>query len=274
MKALLLAGLLSVATDASAAAHSLAVRITSGKAVFTQTLKVSEGEQANFVGPATAANGAQRRMIVNVVVGPGSAKSGVFDLQYQVELSGERGSADPSLQAQGSLSLRPGVAVTAVDCGSWTVALSLDGGKVPGAGKAAAFDDAGLGNRRVTADLSRGSARKLCRHVTSPGSQGNLVEGFSRGGRKYGFILNSLLAEQGTGGFTLQYQLEQTPIGLSTLQLQNQETLALGRPSVTDGKGYRLSLLVEGAAPKAAAPAAAAPAPAASGEAKAVPLLR
>lgn len=261
---------LSAAVSARAQTHSLDVRISDGKAVYTHAEKLVYGQQANYVGPAAGSLGSRRTMIVNVLLGGTSAEPGWFTLEYQLELSGGRGSPEPMVQAQGTLRMRAGARVTALECGAWTVELGLDAAPAKKKGPAAPFDDGGLGNFRVTADLARGRSQLVCRHVIQAGTQGNVVEGFSRGGRKYGFIFNSLLQRDG-GSFVLQYQLEQSPMGLTTLQVQNTESLTLGRRSSSEGNGYKLGFLAEGAAPTEAKPAAPAAKP---GAGQAVPLLR
>ena len=64
---------------------------------------------------------------------------------------------------QSALAVRPGLSLITVECGSWTVELSLD--KPGSLGKKkkepAVWDDGGLGNYRITADLVRGSAHQL-----------------------------------------------------------------------------------------------------------------
>jgi hypothetical protein len=268
------AALVLLAAPAAGASHTVQVRVSNRLAVYSQALKISAGEQANFAGPASGG----RSMIFNAVLG-------AAELQYQLEVSGGRGSEAPMIQVQGALRIRPGRGIVAAECGPWTVELSLDRPGGPGGRKAAAaWDDGGLGNYRLTADIDRGSARQRCSVAVAPGSQANVVDGFSRGGKRYGFIFNVLPAEAGPGKVGLQYQLEYTPAGMTSLQLQNQETLTLGRESRTSGRGYTLGILAQAGASSAvpaAAPAAlpsakpAAPAPrAAEPESKAVPLLR
>ena len=255
MDKLSVAVLLFCAGNVWAAGHTVDVRVSNGIAVFSQTEKLSVGQAANFVGPVSGG----KSMIFNTLLDMDSGKPGEFKLQYQLELSGGRGSKSPTIQAQGTLRMRPGLSLIAVDCGSWTVELSLDKpGSLGKKKKSAAWDDSGLGNYRLTADLSRGSARQLCRVAVSPDSQFNVVDGFTRGQKKYGFIFNAMPVQAMAGVVKLQYQLEYTPVGMTSLQLQNQEALTLGRESRIPGQGYKLGLLVESGVPRAA-PAAAAP---------------
>lgn len=272
MNRMIAAAALLLAAPAAGATHTVSARISDGISVYHQTLKLSEDEQANFVGPASGG----KSMIFNAVLG--GARSGLSELQFQIELSGGRGSEAPMVQVQSSLRLRPGSGVTAASCGKWTVDLSLDRPGSPERRRSSsAWDDGGLGNYRLTADLDRGSARQRCSVAVAPQAQANVVDGFSRGGKKYGFIFNVLPAAAGAGKVGLQYQLEFTPAGMAVLQIQNQETLVLGRESRTSGQGYKLGLLAESSslpvAPAPAKPAAPAP-PAADTESKAVPLLR
>ena len=105
------------------------------------------------------------------------------------------------------------------------------------------------------------------------------MDGRTQGGRKLGFIMNILPAVTPRGAVELQYQLEYTRPGApsGSFQVQNQETLAFGRRTSSESSGYRLDLLVEGAAPRASG-AGAGPAqrnaPEPAEEKKAVPLLR
>ena len=256
MKTIIAVALLGMAGSASAASHTVDVRVSNGISVFFQTVKLSVDQPASFVGPVSGG----KSMIFNATLAP--AQAGRVDLMYQLELSGGRGSQAPSIQSQSSLSLRPGVSIVAAQCGSWTVELSLDKPGTLGKKKAASavWDDSGLGNYRITADISRVSAHQRCWIVVSPDSDANVADRFTHGGRNYGFIFNVIPASAQAGGVNLQYQLEYTPVGMPSLQLQNQEALALGRASKSQGQGYKLSLLVEGGA---AARAPAEPAPAA-----------
>jgi hypothetical protein len=258
MNRMIAAALLLLSVPAAGASHTVAVRVSNGLSVFSQNLKLSDGQQANFVGPVSGG----KTMIFNALLGD--------ELQYQLEVSDGRGSQSPMIQVQSSLHVRPGLGVAAAECGKWTVELSVDRPAALGRKKkAAAWDDGGLGNYRLTADLDRGSARQRCGVVVAPGSQANVVDGFKRGGKKYGFIFNVLPAAAGAGQVSLQYQLEYTPVGMTSLQLQNQETLTLGRESKASGRGYKLGLLAESSS-LSAAPAP----PAAKTESKDVPLLR
>lgn len=262
----------SWAGNARAAEHTMDVRVSNGRATFSQMVKLSDGQQANFVGPAAGG----KSLIFNALLLKDSGKTPQYYLQYQLEFSGGRGSQAPALEVQSALFFQPGLSLITAECGSWTAELSLD---VPGTlGKKkktpAAWDDAGLGNYHISADVVRGSAHERCRVAVSPGAQANVVDGLTRGGKKHGFIFNVLPAAQ-AGGVSLQYQLDYTPVGMNSLQLQNQESLAFGRESKTRGQGYKLGLLAEAAAPRAVpAPKAPAQIPPADAESQAVPLLR
>lgn len=259
----------------SGASHMVEVKVRHGQKSWTQTIKAAEGSQANFVGQAPGAGAPAQRMIFNALLAAGG-RPGFFNMEYQAELSGGAGSQTNTIQAQGSLSLKPGARLAAVECGPWTLELGLDA--APGGEKTPpAWDAAGLNNIRLTMDVANGAARKRCRQVYRPETQGNVVDGSSRGGRKLGFIMNTLVTPEPSGGsFHLQYQVEHNP-GTKPLQLQNEETLTLSRPKTLSGQGYRLDFLLErGAGGSDAKPAAPAPAKASPKleEPKAVPLLR
>lgn len=268
MDKIIAAVLFSWAGSAWAAGHTMEVRVSNGMSTFSQTVKLSDGQQANFVGPVAGG----KSLIFNALLVADSGKTAQCHLQYQLELSGGQGSQAPSLEVHSALDLRPGLSLTTAECGSWTAELSLDAPGTLGKKKKApaAWDDAGSGNYRITADVVRGSAHERCGVAVSPGAQANVVDGFTRGGKKYGFIFNVLPTAQ-AGGVNLQYQLEYTPVGMNSLQLQNHEALAFGRESKTPGQGYKLGLLAEAAPIALEAPARK---PEADTESQAVPLLR
>ncbi|MCX5795352.1 MAG: hypothetical protein NTY77_07665 [Elusimicrobia bacterium] len=267
MDKIIAAVLFSWAGSATAAGHTMDVRVSNGKTTFSQTVKLSDGQQANFVGPVAGG----KSMIFNALLVTDRGQAAPYHLQYQLELSGGQGSQAPSLEVQSALDLRPGLSLITAECGSWTAELSLDAPGTLGKKKApAAWDDAGLGNYRLTVDVVRGSAQQRCAVTVAPGAQANVIDRFTREGKKHGFIFSVLPAAR-AGGVNLQYQLEYTPVGMEPLQLQNQESLAFGRKSQTPGHGYKLGLLAEAAPIALEAPARTPPADA---ESKGVPLLR
>ncbi len=239
-KFLFAALLLAAAGPATAASpHSLEARISYGSSVYKQVLRLTEGRQANHVGPL---NGKQ--VIVNGLLVGGADG---LTLQYQLELTDGPERDGRSIQLQSEAVLRPGVPLAALDCGPWSVTLTLDPVKAaPGkAGKA--WDPAGLPNYRLTADVSAGGSRQVCKIVSKSGTQSNVVDGLRQGSRKFGFILNSLLTPAGGNGFRLQYQLEKNSSPAArAFQLQNEEKLTLGKRTSFSGEGYKLVFLLEG----------------------------
>ncbi|MDD2805547.1 MAG: hypothetical protein PHV33_08335 [Elusimicrobiales bacterium] len=231
------------AAPAAAAPHILEARVTNGRAAYRQTIRLTEGRQASHVGPLN-----DKELILNALLSGG----GEYALQYQLELSGGRGAQGRSIQAQSEVALKPGEPLTALECGPWTVVLTLDPSKAAPAKAGKAWTTGGLPNYRLSADLSSGSSRQVCRLVSKAGVQANAVDSTRQGEKKYGFIMNSLFSASG-GAFRLQYQLEHSAVSAGApFQLQNEETIKLNKKTAFSGEGYRLELLLEGAAPEAA----------------------
>ena len=236
--------LLLLPRPAAAAAHTLEVRISHGKTTYAQTVRLSGESQANFSGPVTPkGGGAAGQLLVNAVLAPGSGKPRGFDLQFQVDLTLGRGGASPmTFQEQGEVAVTPGDAFTAAECGDWKVELALD---APAA-RPAPWGGGAPGNYRLTAELGGAAGKVRCSQVVKPGDQSNLVDGGTRNGKKYGFILNSLLSPSGAGTVAIQYQLERTPLGGRAFQIQSEENLRLGRKTRSPGTGATLDWLAEG----------------------------
>lgn len=260
LTALLFALPLPAARAASAAGrHSVVVRVSNGRTLYTQTLPITENSQSSHVGPVNASNGGPRmEMIFNGLLTRARDAAAPLILQYQVELTGGAGSQGRSIQGQGEAAMRPEKDITVIECGPWTVELVLDAKK--GAKKKAgntAWDPAGLPNYRLTADVTAGGSKQRCALVSRAGSQSNVADSISQGGRKYGFILNGLFTPaEGGRSFTLQYQIEHGLNAASRpFQMQNEEELTLNRKKTLTGQGYRLNLLLEGRSAPAGQPA-------------------
>ncbi|OGR80996.1 MAG: hypothetical protein A2X32_08625 [Elusimicrobia bacterium GWC2_64_44] len=234
------------AQPAAAAPHTLEARVSNGRAAYRQTIRLTEGRQASHVGPL---NG--KELILNALLLGG----GEYALQYQLELSGGRGAQGRSVQVQSEVALKPGEPLTALECGPWTVVLTLDPSKETPAKAGKAWSTGGLPNYRLTADLSSADSRQVCRLVSKAGVQSNAVDSIRQGEKKFGYILNSLFSASG-GVFRLQYQVEHNaPSAATPFQLQNEEEIALNKKTSFSGEGYKLDLLLEGPAPGAAKPA-------------------
>jgi class 3 adenylate cyclase len=233
---------------APAAAHSISVRVADGSATFIQTVVVSEGRQGNFVGPIVSPDGrARRQTTFNVQMEPEKSGSGDLDVTYQLDVSGEAPDGTPWIKVQGEVALRPGGGLTTVECGRWTIGLSLDDSGAGRAGEAAGGDD-----YRVTAELTKDGAKTRCREVLKLGAQGNVESGVARADKKPRFTFNHALTPLAGGdSVNIEYQLEYRPNGPADLvQVQNQETLLLGRPSRSQVSGGQLELLAERLAPR------------------------
>ena len=266
MKALLAALLLACAASAEAATHTLVVRMSQGMRTYSHTMKLEDGAQANFVGKPDG-NGGDRNMIVNTMLSPAGA---AFSMEIQLELA--HADKTQTFQVQTSVQMRPGEHLTQTECGDWKVELILDGKPGRAAAAKGAWTSGGLDNYRLTTDVASSGKQRRCRQVVKLGTQSNIVDSVTTGGRKRGCILNTVLAEPSAAGFGLQYQLEQSP-----LELQGQDTLPLGIKHTASASGGKVSFLLEGAQPAAAkaSPASAPSAGAPSGTSEgAVPLLR
>lgn len=232
--AMTLLPLLVLAATASAASRNVTVTVTDGKEAWSHTESVRVGSASNSVTPLQG-----KRLLLNVVA---SAKGKGVGLQYQVELSpAKTGKTAKTFHVQGELTLRPGVAVRSAVCGPWSLTLAVDGEDVE------AGDDFGAadGNLRVTAEFSRGKYKTACSAVLQGGTQGNVVEGGSGGGKKYGTILN-MLPVQAASGAAVSIQFERSGPDGPTVQLQKDVSLTFGKRQAVTKSPYRFSLLAEG----------------------------
>lgn len=234
----------------AAGTHMVAIRISDGRRNYSQKIQISEGSQAQERVPADAG----KQMFFNGQLT--ADENGMMDLQYQLELSGDPGGEGPTIQGQGELYIRPGDELPVIKCGLWTVTLALDpgtAGKKPAGGR---WNPPGLANYRLTADMNAGSSKEKCVLLSKAGAQTNIVDGQSKGGRQFGFILDSLFTTAGPGGaFVLQYT---TGLGSGPasgdVRTDGETPLALNRKKALAGKGYRLEFLLE--PPAGAKPAA------------------
>ena len=228
---------------APAATHSLAIRAANGSTPFAQTVNLSEGRQANFVGPFLAPDGRSRRQATfTATMNPAEGGRGELDVEYQLDLSGDPEGGVPPLKIQGKVAMRAGGGLAVIDCDRWTVDFGLDGS---GAGR---MDEAAeLGNYRATAELSRDREKIRCGEVVKLGAQGNVQEG---AGKKPRVVFNSIVSPStNKENVDVEFQLEYRPSENSDLlQVQNHETLVLGRASRSQISGYQFDLLAEAAA--------------------------
>ncbi|MDO8804077.1 MAG: hypothetical protein Q7R35_06585 [Elusimicrobiota bacterium] len=227
--------------------HSLAVYISNGQSAYKQTVRLAEGTQLNHVAPAK-----DKWLIINGLLNRDSDGQGLLSLQYQLELSGGPNGQGRSIQVLSEAAIRPGDQLTVVECGPWTVKLELDSVKTAAKkSRGTAWNPGGLPNYRLTANVSAGSSRQQCKHVSRAGVQSNVADSITEGAKKFGFILNSLLSPADDGrSFSLLYQLEHGSNGAARpLQIQSEETLILNKKTVIPGEGYRLELLLEGKTP-------------------------
>ncbi len=246
----LLAALAPAAAQSAPAEHSLTVRIFKGQAEYTQVLQAQEDRQLSFVGPA-----GDKEMIFNGLLARAEDPAH-FSLQYQLELSDGRGAGGRSIQGQGEVALWAGSNMTVLESGPWAVRIALDAKKNA---KRTPWNEKGLPNYRLTADVYAGTYKQSCRLTTKAGIQSNVTDGM-RGAHKTGFIFTAYLKPGDTAGsFDLQYQIEQSLHSPDQpFQLQNLATLVPGKNRHVAGKGYRIDLLLEGGAPAQPARGAAA----------------
>lgn len=270
----LLAALLALpASPASAApAHSVAVEVSNGRKTFKKTIRLSEDADRYGQGTFSRQPEAMAELQLDAVVWPAGGRA--LGLRYRIGLFvPRRGMQDPiKMDDTGTVEIPPASRLTAVECGTWKVTLSIDGGSAP-----AAWDAPGTSNYRLTADASGHKWRQTCRRVGTPGDMNRITEGHYVDGRQDVFIMTVNPLERRPGGFAVPYIIsDDTPLR-PPLDARNSATLAPGRKTSVDAKDYSIGLLLETSAGVAAAappaPAAAAPQPAPQ-EPKAVPLLR
>ncbi|MFI5350794.1 MAG: adenylate/guanylate cyclase domain-containing protein [Elusimicrobiota bacterium] len=232
-----------------AATRSLAIHAANGSSTFGQTLDLSEGRQANFVGPFISIDGRSRRQaIFNATMTPAEGGRGELDVEYQLDLSGDPAGGVPPLKIQGKVAMRAGGSLVVIDCDRWTVDFSLGGS---GAGQT--DEAAELDNYRATAELSKGREKIRCGEVVKLGAQGNVQEG---AGKKPRVVFNSIVSPStNKENVDVEFQLEYRPSENSDLlQVQNHETLVLGRANRSQISGYQFDLLAEAAASPALLP--------------------
>ncbi len=243
MRYLIIVLLLAAAVDAGAKPHSVEVRVSDGKAVYLRTLSVETGKQTDYVGPVSSFGAPGRMLLANVLLNEDKG----FGLQYQVELSGGKGSSDPVIQGQGEVSIRSGKSARVIECGVWTVEVSLDGtGTLGKKNKAKEWNPGGSDNYRLTATV-RGFNGRVCRQIGRNRTQGNVVDGSVSGDRKFGFLMNSIVASgAGSGPVNLQYQVEQSLAdGSEGFQLQGENTVIPGVKLPLKSGSRIIDLLVE-----------------------------
>ena len=281
MKTIMAAAVLVFSTSIWAAGHTVDVRVSNGMGTYSRTLRITDNnEQIAFQGPV----GSGKTMIFNALMNPVAGKAAQYRLEYQLELSGGQGSQAPVIRLSNQVDLRPAVNIVAVECGAWTVELTLDGLGTLGSGKkkaaSAAWDDAGLGNYRITADVTRVGGHERCRSVVAPGSMADVSDRISMSGKSFGLNFQGAATAAQTGTVDLQFELGYAPVGTSYVQINKKQSLTLGRETKVSSQGATVGLLVEAAAApsapqqSASAPRAATQAPSADMDSKAPPLLR
>jgi hypothetical protein len=129
---LFLAAALACAGQARAEDRVIKFKAVNGRVTYSQTLVSPVGKQVSFDGKARVrGRGPEREMIFNSFLG--EHESGLFRLDYQVEVAGDN-RARPPFQAAGKVLLRPGKEVLAAQAGGWKFILELQGkssGKYP-----------------------------------------------------------------------------------------------------------------------------------------------
>jgi hypothetical protein len=245
---LLLAVILMAApVAASAESHTVVIRVSKGKKVYTHTANLFVQTHENYKGGEEHFRGksdGQDTIFGTVLI----EKKKLLELSLALEVSPFDRSS--SYQAQVSLQVEPGYRARAIQCGDWTVDVSFDADAPNGAAPLWKADGP---NYRVTAV----SGKRRCQ-VIQNAETSNLVE-HPRGARSY-LQFHAHMTPTATGA-RVEYDIEDT-----ALKAKGTEALVFGRKA--SARGGKLELLLEGSAP---APVAAAPAAAPSGG---VPLLR
>ncbi len=221
--------------------YSLLVRVTNKGRLYSRTFKLEESRQLTPSGLVKDSNFKFNGRISSL-----SAESA--RLEYQLEISGERGSDGRLLQAQGALTMAPNSKILVLDCGPWAASFTLDRKKKRRLAGYPGFMP-GLDNYRLTIKSETGGNVENCRLVTELGEPVNIVDSVIEGDTRYGFIFNGLLSPYGKGSaFNLQYQAEsssgkekkrQAAGGTELLQLKKKKT------AKTVG-GLNIEFLIEG----------------------------
>jgi hypothetical protein len=127
MKIFCLLLLLCLAPGGAAAAEGWTVKlkVINGRYAYSHEQPMAAKTQENFAGkPRQRGGGPELGLIFNAYLHP--AEDGLFKLDYQVELGGDK-RALPPFQASGKVRLPPGKPVLAVESGGWKVILELEG---------------------------------------------------------------------------------------------------------------------------------------------------
>ncbi len=208
---------------ASAAAHSLAVRVFNGDVPYGHAVLVKDGERAEFSRMVNS-----RRLSFSG--GLTRSGRGLYRLEYEVALSSGPEVRTRSFRAGGSLSLMRGSRITAVACGPWRLRFELDAGRGAEGKKDTPWSLRSSGNYHLTARALSGDYPEDCRLVLRADGQYSVSDSLGEAGKSYSFTFGGVLSYGPGGELMLQYQAENAlDRDAAPLSAGGDERLALGK---------------------------------------------
>ncbi len=220
---------------ASAAGHSLAVRVFNGDVPYGHAVLVRDGERAEFSRMVNSRS-------LSFSGGLTRSGRGLYRLEYEVSLSSGPEVRTRSFRTSGSLSLMRGSRITAVACGPWRLRFELDAGRGAESKKDTPWNLRSSGNYHLAAKALSGDYPEDCRLVLRAGAQYSVSDSLSEAGKSYSFTFGGGLSYGPGGEPMLQYQAENALDGdAAPLSAGGAERLPLGRPRVVNAREGDLS---------------------------------
>lgn len=193
--------LLAPAAGGAEAAHSLLVSVSNNGQHFNRYLQLTEGEESSYSGEMK-----KRQVDFSVAL----TRSGrLLKLSYRVSVAGIEQTGERSLLAEGGLFISPGGRLTALRCGPWAVAFTLD--RVKGKRLKTLDSEAGLkahGNYRVSSRLSQGEKTR-CVTLSAPDTEASVSDFMQSDEERRGVSFwMQLSGPAKDGAFTLDYRAD------------------------------------------------------------------